>query len=373
MLPGSRSHGSVLRHSGAVAVGFMPDVGEPPAHLEVHRLSTDYGFLRERPVPRHEHERVGLRSAQTSVRADEFLEGSHLSGFRPVSAVYHDIGAIRETVSAFDVLGRVGTEGRKRVLSFYATFIKKAKALLADNDRPVLLGASEHETDARMVPQRGDDMRVALVDPFQRDPPGLPREGDKPEAAGGQDDDLRWYFPLLLTPYLFPFLLAYDDGSVDRPPLRRPPYGPGDGAVATRRLRQRGAQVPHGFVAWGCGLDALGGTGSLHEMLQRRAVAILECRPLGLAVVGQNDQTVRAGRILNGRFDPCELPVDLAQGGERIRALYPRVVGNLVVAEERRVGDRTPGIEISDQRLHLEVALDHRRPRPDQGIGKVAV
>src|SRR5215211_149234 len=166
MLPGSRSHGHVRSRSGAVAVGFMPKVGEPPAHLEVHCLGTDYWLLRERPVPRHEHERVRLRSAQTSVRADEFLEGSYLPGLRPIGTVYHDIGAIRETVGAFDVPGRVRTEGRERVLSFYASFIKKAEALLADDDRPVLLGASEQKTDARMVPQRGDYMRVALVDPF---------------------------------------------------------------------------------------------------------------------------------------------------------------------------------------------------------------
>ena len=123
----------------------MPEVGEPPAHLAVHCLGSDYGLLRKRPVSRHQHERVRLRSAQTSVRADEFLEGSYLPGFRPVGAVYHDIGAVRETVSAFDVLGRVRTEGRKRILSFYAMFIKKAKSLLADGDCPVLLGAGEHE------------------------------------------------------------------------------------------------------------------------------------------------------------------------------------------------------------------------------------
>src|SRR5829696_4023700 len=82
---------------------------------------------------------------------------------------------------------------------------------------------------------------------------------------------------------------------------------------------------------------------------------------------------VRAGRVLRDRFDPRELPVDLAQGGERIGTLYPRVVGHLVVAEERRVGDRPPSIKISDQHLHLKITLDHRCPRPDQGIGKGAV
>src|ERR671910_504708 len=266
----SRSHGSARRHSAAVAVDLMPEVGEPPAHLEVHRLGTDYGLLRKRPVPRYEHERVRLRSAQTSVRADEFLKGSHLSGLRPVGAVHHDIGAIRETVSAFDVPGRIRTEGRKRVLSFHAIFVEKVEALLADDDRPALLGASEQETDARMIPQRGDEVRVALVDPFYRDPPGLPREGDEPEAAGGHDDELRWCFPVFITPYLLPFLLAYDDGSVDRPPLRRQPHRPGEGVVATGRLRQRRAQVPYGFVALGRGLDALGGAGLLYELLHRR-------------------------------------------------------------------------------------------------------
>src|SRR5919112_1067159 len=81
---------------------------------------------------------------------------------------------------------------------------------------------------------------------------------------------------------------------------------------------------------------------------------------------------VGTGCVLHGRFDPRKLPVYFAQGGERIGALYPRVVGHLIVAKERRVGDRPPGIDVTDQRLHLKVALDHRRPSPEQGIGKCA-
>jgi hypothetical protein len=76
------------------------------------------------------------------------------------------------------------------------------------------------------------------VDPFYRDPPGLLREGDKSEATGGHDDELRWCFPVFLAPYLLPFLLAYDDGSVDRPPLRRHSR-----TVLARALSPRDASV----------------------------------------------------------------------------------------------------------------------------------
>jgi hypothetical protein len=54
--------------SAAVAVGLMPKVGEPPAHLEVHCLGPDYNrclagrrlllSLRPRSFP---SQRIGLR------------------------------------------------------------------------------------------------------------------------------------------------------------------------------------------------------------------------------------------------------------------------------------------------------------------------
>src|SRR3712207_9576873 len=46
----SRSHGSARRHSAAVAVDLVPEVVEPPAHLEVHLLGTDYGLLDRKSV-----------------------------------------------------------------------------------------------------------------------------------------------------------------------------------------------------------------------------------------------------------------------------------------------------------------------------------
>ena len=81
---------------------------------------------------------------------------------------------------------------------------------------------------------------------------------------------------------------------------------------------------------------------ALDELVEPVAVSLLERRALRLAVVGEHDDLVRARREPAGVLDPAELLVELAQRLERVGALEPGVVRDLVVARERRV-DRRAG------------------------------
>ena len=50
--------------------------------------------------------------------------------------------------------------------------------------------------------------------------------------------------------------------------------------------------------------------------------------------------------------------VEVVEDGERVGALDPRVVGDLVVGEEGRVDDGAAGEDVADHRGDLQVALD---------------
>ena len=72
---------------------------------------------------------------------------------------------------------------------------------------------------------------------------------------------------------------------------------------------------------------------------------------------------VRAWGLLRRLLDPRELPIDLAQYRQRIRPLDARVVGDLIIGKKGCVGDRPAGVEVADDRRHLEVALNHSSAR----------
>ena len=139
--------------------------------------------------------------------------------------------------------------------------------------------------------------------------------------------------------------------------------------VVARHLGQPGAQVRQALVlAAGGGLDVVGLAARAHEVLERHPVAVEERRALRLAVVGEDDEAVRARRVGDRRLDAADLAVDLAQDGERVVALDARVVRDLVVGEERRVDDGAPGHHVADHRGDLQVALDDRRPRAHERV-----
>ena len=90
------------------------------------------------------------------------------------------------------------------------------------------------------------------------------------------------------------------------------------------------------------------------------AVALAERPPLGLAVVGEHDEVVRARRLLDRALEPGELRVVLPQDRERVGLLDPGVVGDLVVADEGRVDDGDALDDVAHQAGDVQVAHDDR-------------
>src|SRR5262249_32394096 len=77
-----------------------------------------------------------------------------------------------------------------RVLALDAPRVQPALAAGAEHDGAALLAAHEDEPDARVLAQRRQQARVALVELLAGDAAGHPREGDEPQAARGHDADL---------------------------------------------------------------------------------------------------------------------------------------------------------------------------------------
>ena len=109
------------------------------------------------------------------------------------------------------------------------------------------------------------------------------------------------------------------------------------------------------------------------DLLERRPVALEEGRALTLSVVREHDDVVRARRILGRAHDPVEGLVEVPEHGERIRALDARVVGDLVVARERRVHHGAPGVDVADDGGHGQVALDDDHERAQQRVDEAAM
>ena len=124
----------------------------PPLEQRVHRGRADDRLVRDRERRRVQDERPGLRAAEAAVERDQLLERAALVEQRVVEAADHDVGHVREAVGAPQVLGRVRREARERVLALDAAVGEVVRAARAERDRPVLLGADEHDSrraDAR--------------------------------------------------------------------------------------------------------------------------------------------------------------------------------------------------------------------------------
>ena len=95
------------------------------------------------------------------------------------------------------------------------------------------------------------------------------------------------------------------------------------------------------------------------DLLQGLAVAHREGLTLRLTMVGEDDQSVRPIGTLGRGVDGSKRIVDMSQGVEGRRMGRSCVVADLVVGRERGVDQRSPALELSQQRSggHL-----HERP-----------
>ena len=90
-------------------------------------------------------------------------------------------------------------------------------------------------------------------------------------------------------------------------------------------------------------------------------------------MIGEDDELVRPRRVAAGALDAPELLVELPQRLERVCALEPGVVGDLVVARERRVDRGPPLHHVGEDAVHDQVADDDAHRRAQERIDAAAV
>ena len=184
---------------------------------------------------------------------------------------------------------------------------------------------------------------MASVDLLQREPARLLHQVDEPEVARAEHDHL-----LAGDVVLRPLLPCRAGRLADRV---------SDHRVVARRLPRSRSPCRR--------------PGAFDQVVESVAVALLEGRALRLAVVGEDDDLVGPGGVRAGPVDAAELCVELAQRLERVRALEPRVVRDLVVARERRVDRRGgPSSCPSGRRRRSGRGRRHTAPRAGTDRGR---
>ena len=113
------------------------------------------------------------------------------------------------------------------------------------------------------------------------------------------------------------------------------------------------------------------------DLGERLATPLGERGTLRLAVVGQHHDAVRPRGEANSALDAPDLPVDVTQHGERVGALRPGVVGDLVVAEHVDVDRGAALAHVVEHAEHIDVTADdrrvgaHERVRPATGDARL--
>ena len=229
------------------------------------------------------------------MRADQLLEGRDLVGLRPVGAVDHDVGAVGEAVGAARRgrrrAGRTARAGRRRRR-------RRRRAGARRRRRARASPRCSSRTSTKPMPgwarSAGQQRRVARVDARSSvTRPGTRGKRDQAEAAGGHHRRSR----AARSPSRRRRLL--DLGAGRR--RERVRTARGRRAVAGRRLgqRRRLSWPPASSLSPLAGdVDALASASQASRTSSSSvdAVALAERRALGLAVVGEHDELVRARR-----------------------------------------------------------------------------
>ena len=204
----------------------------------------------------------------------------------------------------------------------------------------------------------------AALDVGERDQPEVPRREDDHVGLGGRVGPAR--LCLLVRKRRAEHDVAVDDpvAGGDRQHLAESTVLVTDGfgqrpvevaPALGRHLGDRDVDV---------GLDQ-----GVDEILQRPVVALEERRPLGLAVVGQDHHVIGPWRVRDRVLEAGELSVEPPQRVQRRGSEQPGVVGDLVVADEVRVGRGNAPVHVAHQRVDREIA-QRRGGRPPAAAGR---
>ena len=276
--------------------------------------------------------------------AHELLERRHLVGVRVIHAVDEYVRAVGEAIVAAQMVGRRRVEVRERVLALDA-----CRPPGAGGPPPPITSApcACERTITNPIPgwaaESVEQSRMRLGDLLERQPLGAQRQIDEPEAAG--DEHHRLLAPRALSAGALALgqglaVRSQRDGALDRSAARGArQHAPADAGLLAR-VGQHRADVAPGLVDRGRGVHLAARERPVHDLLERLAVALAERRALRLAVVGEHDEVIRARRLRRRTLQPGELVIVSLEHRERIGLANPRVVGDLVIADERRVADR---------------------------------
>ena len=119
--------------------------------------------------------RVWSRPGRRGTRSAPRTRSPRRAGGR--RSCHHDVGDVREAVGAPQVVRRVRREVRQRVLALDPAVGEVVRAARAERDRAVLRERTSSEADVRMLAQRREQLRVALLDLLERQPARAPPSG----------------------------------------------------------------------------------------------------------------------------------------------------------------------------------------------------
>ena len=109
------------------------------------------------------------------------------------------------------------------------------------------------------------------------------------------------------------------------------------------------------------------------EVLQVVPVSLQEGGAHGLTVIGQDDETVFAGRDLGDGLEVVQAGVDLPQHLERVVSVETGVMGHLVVAGQRDIAVGHAQEHVADHPVETEIAQGDRHAGAHDGVLEVAV
>ena len=105
-----------------------------------------------------------LGPAQAAVRSDELLERRDLAHLRVVLAEQQQVGRVGHRVLALEAHDRVRAEERRRVLALDVVLVEVADAARPEDHGAALARPDHQQPDARVRRQRGDEVRVELLE-----------------------------------------------------------------------------------------------------------------------------------------------------------------------------------------------------------------
>ena len=246
-----------------------------PASTRCTLLGPDDRLRGHRQLGRVEQERPRLRPAEPAVERDQLLEGAALVERGVVEAADQQMSATCAKPSVRRrCCGACGEKRRERILALDPALLAGTGCRAAEHDRAVLAPSATSTQPmcgcSRSAGMQRRDAAPSISSTVSRR--SLLHQVDEAEIAGAEHDDVAAGDVVLLRLRLPPGRLAQRRGRPSRS-CSSPPATP--------------LTPPSREVA-------------LDELVEAVAVALLERRPLRLAVVGEDDELVRPRGVAAG-------------------------------------------------------------------------